>query len=123
MKKSYKAYSNRSYLAKEDFPKPEILTIEEVCEERVKANGKPEQSKLIIYFEGLEKGLVNNLTNGAALEAMIKAANPDIEDPENPQRWPGLRVEVFVDPSVMYQGKREGGIRLRPAPAQDDMPY
>jgi hypothetical protein len=104
--KSYKTYSDRAYLAKEDFPTPEVLTIQEVREERVKAQGKPEKSKVVLYFKGLDRGLINNLTNGQVLHGMSGS--------DDPERWVGQTVEVFVDPNVMFGGERKGGIRLRP---------
>jgi hypothetical protein len=122
MRPSYKSYSNRSYLAKEDFPVLEVHVVEEIKEELVKAPGKPEKPKLVVYFDGLEKGLVLNQANGAVLEAMVKAANPGIKDPDNPKHWVGLRIEIFADPNVMFGNERVGGLRLRPA-AEEPIPY
>jgi hypothetical protein len=110
-RKSYKSYSDSAYLRKEDFPAPEILTISEVREEEVTAPGKKPKKKLIIYFEEIEKGMVCNITNGDVLFEMTGSEYPD--------DWAGVRVVVWHDPSVMYGGKREGGLRLRkPTPAE-----
>jgi hypothetical protein len=108
---SYRRYRDSSYLRKEDFPSPEILTISEVCEEEVTAPGKKPKKKLIIRFEEIEKGMVCNMTNGDVLF--------EITGCEYPDDWVGVRVMVWHDPSVPYAGKRIGGLRLRkPTPAE-----
>jgi hypothetical protein len=106
--KSYKTYSDSAYLKKEDFPKPEIHTIEDVREEEVTAPGKKPKAKLILYFDGIDKGLVLNQANGDTLF--------EITGTDDPEQWFGTRVEVYNDHNVMYAGKKLGGIRLRQAP-------
>jgi len=105
--KSYKAYSDSTYLKKEDFPEPENLTIDEVREEEVTAPGRKPKRKLVLYFNGNEKGLVLNQSNGDTLF--------DVTGHDDPAKWVGQSVEVYHDPSVTYAGKRMGGIRLRKA--------
>jgi hypothetical protein len=108
--KSYKTYNDSPYLKKEDFPSPEVLTISEVREEQVTAPGEKPKRKLILYFKEIEKGLVLNKTHGDTLL--------EITGYEDPEKWIGTRVELYCDPSVMYAGKKVGGIRLRqPAPS------
>ena len=108
--KSYKTYNDSAYLKKEDFPKPEILTISEVREEEVTAPGKKPQTKIVLYLNEVEKGLVLNLANGEVLSGLTGT--------EDPEKWVGQRVEAYNDPHVMYAGKRVGGLRLRePAPS------
>ena len=103
--KSYKSYSDSAYLKKEDFPKPETLTIDEVREEEVTPLGGKPKLKLVLSFDGIDKGLVLNQANGDALFEMTGQ--------DDPAKWVGRRVEVYHDPSVTYAGKRVGGIRLR----------
>jgi hypothetical protein len=103
--KSYKSYSDCAYLKKEDFPKPETLTIDEVREEEVTAPGSKPKRKVVLYFKGIDKGLVLNQANGNALF--------DMTGQEDPEQWVGRNAEVYHDPNVTYAGKRVGGIRLR----------
>jgi hypothetical protein len=60
---------------------------------------------LVLFFDGTKKGLILNQTNGDALYDMTNA--------EDPTEWIGQRVELFVDDTVAYAGKRIGGVRLR----------
>ena len=103
--KNYRTYSDSAYLRKEDFPQPETLTIDEVREEEVTAPGNKPKRKLVLYFKGMDKGLVLNQANGDALFEMTGH--------EDPEKWVGQGVEVYHDPNVTYAGKRVGGIRLR----------
>jgi hypothetical protein len=107
--KSYKAYSDSRYLKKEDFPTPEVLIIIEVREEEVTAPGEKPKRRVVLYFDGKDKGLVLNQANGDALF--------ELTGYEDPEQWIDVRVEVYCDPNVKYAGKKVGGIRLRPPAA------
>ena len=39
----------------------------------------------------------------------------DMTGQDDPEEWIGERVELFVDDTVNYAGKRVGGVRLRKA--------
>jgi hypothetical protein len=109
--KSYRAYSDSRYLKKEDFPRPEVLTIIKVREEKVTAPGEKPKDKVVLYFNGKDKGLVLNQTNGDVLFELTGS--------EDPEKWIGVRVEVYCEPNVPYAGKKVGGVRLRePPPAE-----
>jgi hypothetical protein len=104
--RSYKTYGNSRYLKKEDFPSPRILTIGTAREEEVTVRGGEPKEKIILYFEEIEKGLVSNMAHGDTLFAITGSDDPD--------KWVGAKVEVYVNPNVEFGGKKEGGIRLRP---------
>jgi hypothetical protein len=36
--------------------------------------------------------------------------------------WMGRNVEVFADPSIMFRGKRTGGVRVRALPLERKLP-
>jgi hypothetical protein len=111
--KSYRTYNDSAYLKKEDFPEPETLTISEVREEEVTAPGKKPKQKIILYFDGMNKGLVLNQANGDALF--------ELTGYDDPEKWIGTRVQVYCDPNVKYAGKKVAGIRLR-KPALAEVP-
>jgi hypothetical protein len=106
MKSSYRDYSDRLYLQKEDFPQPRDLTVSDVRDAEVASPGAKPKLKVIIGFKELEKALCSNPTNNAVLA--------ELSGSDNPKDWVGLRVRGWNDPDVYFQGKRTGGIRLVP---------
>ena len=105
--KSYKSYTrDGAFLSKADVIPPVTWTVSNASEQIVTTPGKQPATKLILYFqESTKKGLVVNATNGDTLCAMTGS--------EDPERWVGTRVEIYVDEAVKYAGKTTGGIRVR----------
>ena len=105
-------FRNSTYLTQRDIemlpPKDRILTIDHVEAERV---GDEKDLKLVTYFVTLDKGLVTNMTNGEVIAEIAGSTKTDA--------WRGVDVEIYVDPTVGYGGKRTGGIRLRPIPTKE----
>ncbi len=96
-----------NFLKKEDIPYPTQATIRSVTQEEIKGDNGNEL-KATINFVGNLKPMVLNKGNAVILE---EAYGDDSDD------WHGKTVEIYVDPNVMFGGKRVGGIRLRvPAP-------
>jgi hypothetical protein len=60
--------------------------------------------KLILFLDGFDKAMVLNATNKDVLVDKLG---------RNPANWGGATIGLFVDPNVMYQGKRTKGLRLR----------
>jgi hypothetical protein len=87
----------------------------EVAELRQDSGGT--RRKFVVHFEGLDKGLVLNVTNASVLrDALGKDA----------RRWVGADIGILVEP-VTFGSKRVDGLRLRvlakpttaaPAPAK-----
>ena len=103
-----------NYLKSEYFSKGEEmnLTIKDVKIERV---GREEdiEKKIVVYFSGLradlsEKGLGMNKVNA---EAIVEIAKTKIVE-----QWVGVQVCLYIDPNVMFGGKRVGGIRIKAVP-------
>ncbi len=65
--------------------------------------GQDKESKPIIYFVGVQKGLVLNKTNGTAIAEIHGKATED---------WVGKEVELFSR-LVPFQGKDVPAIRVR----------
>lgn len=98
-----------NYLKSEQLMHDLIVTVKEVKVKFLGQEGNPER-KLIVYFNGLpqelaEKGLALNKINA---EAISETANS-----RDYTKWAGLKLCLYVDPNVMYGGKRVGGIRVR----------
>ena len=106
MGKSYKRFvGNAKYLKKEDIPSPVNTSILFTKEEEVTAPGKGTQTKLVLYFDGLKKGLVINGVNGKALE--------DITGTGDYEQWSDKPIQLYTDPDVTFGNKQVGGIRIR----------
>jgi len=100
------------YLSKDDVPAPTIGVIERIVIETL-GQGDDQEIKPVMYFSsGPPKPMVVNNTNWTNVEAVYG---------DESDNWIGKTIEVWVDPSVVYGGKRLGGLRLR-APAGDHAP-
>jgi hypothetical protein len=93
-----------SYLKKEDAATPLRLVIETVTMEDVNTDDGKEKKAVMHFADGRSKPMILNRSNWSILE---EAYGLDSDD------WSGRPVEVCIDPSVMYAGKRIGGLRVR----------
>ena len=62
----------------------------------------------IAYFNEPIKPLVLNATNSKTLKGLC-GGSAFVED------WAGISVQLYIDPSVKFQGN-EGGVRIHPSP-------
>lgn len=100
------------YLSKDDIKTPTTGTIARVVNETL-GQGDDQEIKPVMYFSsGIDKPMVVNATNWINVEAIYG---------DESDNWIGKQVEVWVDPSVSFGGKRIGGLRLR-QPAQHAAP-
>ena len=65
--------------------------------------GSDKEEKLVVYFEGKEKGLVLNKTNATMIE--------EITGTDETDEWPGTKI-VLKPAWVDFQGKRVPAIRV-----------
>jgi hypothetical protein len=91
-----------SYLKQDDFDEPAVLTISGAEGTRFEDEDK---EKLVLYFDELDKGLVCNATNITLLISLT--GSDDTDD------WVGKQVTVYADKSIMFAGKKVGGLRIR----------
>lgn len=96
------------FLKQEDIQKPILVTIKTVEQFSV---GKDDEAtmKWGMTFHEIDKPLTLNVSNITTLESYLG------DDTDN---WIGKQTVVFVDPDVMYAGKKVGGIRVRPPKGQ-----
>ena len=91
-------------MSKDDIPSPTIGTIARVVNETL-GQGDDQEVKPVMYFSaGITKPMVINNTNWMNVEAVYG---------DESDNWTGNQIEVWVDPSVAFGGKRIGGLRLR----------
>jgi hypothetical protein len=116
MGKSYRRFvGNAKYLKKEDIPSPIDTSILWIKEEEVTTPGKGTETRLVLYFDKLKKGLVLNMTNFQKLE--------ELTGTDDCEKWVDVPVQLYVDPDVTYGGKKTGGIRIRkPEPGSAPVP-
>jgi len=63
------------------------------------------EKKFVLTFEETDKGLPLNAGNLREVANISKADDTD--------DWAGTRVVVYWDPSVMFAGRKTGGMRIR----------
>ncbi len=90
-----------TWLNADDVKAPQVITVTDVLEEKVGS-----EKKLVLYFEGSEQGVALSKTCINQLEEIFKSDETD--------EWMGCKATMFNDKSVMYEGKKVGGIRFRP---------
>lgn len=97
------------FLSKDDVRAPTVCIIEKVINETL-GQGEDQEIKPVMYFQsGVSKPMVINNTNWMSVEDLYGDESDD---------WPGKAIEIWVDPSVSFGGKRIGGLRLRAPQAQ-----
>ena len=103
MKRSDAFPSN--YIGKDDVPDPVIAIIDDVERQPIRNDaGGTDDKPVMTFAHGQFKPLILNNINWMTLE---DAYGEDSDD------WRGKPVEIYVDPSVMFAGRRVGGVRLR----------
>ena len=108
------------FLKKEDVDPPKLVTIRGFSQQNAGRDDSPEMKWTMSFIE-LSKPMVMNSTN---LQLCAQALGSDDTD-----HWIGKQVVLYNDPSVQFQGKLIGGIRIRApkkkpaaAPAQSAPP-
>ncbi len=107
-----KDLKNSNFLTKEDVEPPVLVTIKGYKQENMARDGEPERLKWVLDLHEFEKPMALNMTNGLILESIT--GSPEADD------WIGKQVMLYNDPTIMYQGKLTGGIRIRAVQTQAD---
>jgi hypothetical protein len=92
------------FLKKEDVDPPKLVTICGFSQQNAGRDDAPEMKWTMSFIE-LPKPMVMNSTN---LQLCAQALGSDDTD-----HWIGKQVVLYNDPSVQFQGKLIGGIRIR----------
>jgi len=94
-------YSGSKYLKAADLNGGDkFVTVDRVVEEEV---GLEKDRKPVVYFNGLQKGLVLNKTNADRLAHKLG---------DETSAWRGATVELYSE-LVSYQGQKMEGVRVR----------
>ena len=93
-----------SYLKQDDVEDSPVVTISGA--EGVQFEDE-DKEKLVLHFEEFDKGMVLNATNINLLTSLFGSDETD--------DWTGKQVTLFADKTIMFGGKRVGGIRVKSA--------
>ena len=98
------AYGSK-FLSSSDIGDRKIKTkIAKVRQEEMRADNGKTRKKFVLFLDGIDKPMVLNATNKDALVSALG---------KKPAGWIGSTIGLYVDPNVMFAGKRTSGLRLR----------
>ena len=98
------AYGSK-YLSAPDIGTRKVRTkIIKVRKARLRGSDGTERTRFVLFFQGLDKGLVLNAVNKDRVVADLGRV---------PAKWENASVGIYVDPDVVFGGKKTGGIRLK----------
>jgi len=103
-KRNIHSVKKSNYLTRADVDPAILVTIREVFEEELDTPKGPE-FKWVCYFDELEKGTVLNWINSQTIAKIL--------DSESFDDWPGGKIVLYDDPTVMFGQQMVGGIRVR----------
>lgn len=92
------------YIGKDDVKNGVTTKIKDVDTAMVKGDGGDECKTIMFFSDPAIKPLILNTINWMTLEDAYGEESDD---------WRGRPVELYVDPNVMFAGKRVGGVRVR----------
>lgn len=97
--------SQSKYLKKPDVTPDLTVVIESYSYDNLAQQGQPEDMMYCLHFQGDVKPFVLNKTNGELIAMTLGSKDLD--------HWIGKQITLYVDPTVPFQGKIVGGIRVR----------
>ena len=100
---SWDSMAESRFLKQSDFEQPTLCTIASYDKTNVAPENESPEVKWVVYFAGYEKGLVLNAVNRQTLGELYPSPEDSIGQP----------IVVYVDDSIMFGGKKVGGVRLR----------
>jgi hypothetical protein len=106
---------NSKFLAKQDCEPAILRTISGVNAYNVAMENAPEELKHCLEFE--EEGTKPMVLNSTNAQLIAQITGSDETD-----EWVGQKVVLFNDPSIAFQGRLVGGIRVRAPKKQAAVP-
>lgn len=97
------AFLGGSHLKQHDVPTATLVTVTDTSSVDFE---DPPETKMVLHFAELEKGLVMNKTNISVAIATFGSSDTS--------QWKGKQIILYADPSISFGGKVVGGLRLRP---------
>lgn len=105
---------NSDYLTKDDTtPEGRILTVSGFRRVTLRGDNGADEQRVVLTFSENVKPMVLNRSNAELLElATGESTTEGVR---------GKRICVYRDDSVMYGGRRVGGLRIRSAPQSEQL--
>ncbi len=100
----YRSMFDRDYLGAWDLPHDVTVTISKVEAKKLRNGSSKANTKPVLYFQGKEKGMACNKTNGKTIAAMY---GNDVE------KWVGKRITLYATTTTFGSDTVEC-IRIRP---------
>ena len=91
------------FLGKADVQTPIVGVVELVQMQDIKCDHGNESKPVMFFSNGIKPFILNN-TNWMVIEDSYG---------DDSDKWAGQQVEMYFDPSIMFGGKRAGGVRVR----------
>lgn len=92
-----------NYISKSDVGRGLLLTIKNYEKKNV-GIGK-QDIQYVFYFDEHAKGFILKPTNGKLIASI--AGSADFDD------WIGVKIVLYIDPTIEFGGEIKGGIRVR----------
>lgn len=107
-----KIVSDPNYLGEADFQENEekIVTIARVADRVEVQTNRGKEKKAAVYFRENLKPMILNATRSKAIAKV--AGSPYFED------WPGVMIQLYIDPNVEAFGEIVSAVRVRPRKPQ-----
>jgi hypothetical protein len=93
------------FLKKEDVQAGVLLTIQSVVQKNVAKQGADPEMKWCLTFVEEDKPFVLNSTNIQLCQAIFGSDDTD--------EWLNRQIVLYTDPTIQFQGKVIGGVRVR----------
>lgn len=102
----WRDFFESDYLASWDIDKDTLVTIKGFKYEEVTGEKGRKDRCLVAYFEGIDKGMIVNVTNSKTISTLLNSIYP--------VDWVGKQIVIYVDANVQMKGEKVGGLRVRP---------
>ena len=99
--------SQSNYLSKEDVGTGMLVQIAYMTQDQVEGDNSQVKQKAVLHFNGDIKPLIMNQVNKELLKQITGA--------QTLGQLKGKQVILYNDPTIMFQGRMTGGIRIKAA--------
>lgn len=96
--------SGATFLTKDDVAEPQVVTIQKFTREEVGQDADARVKTIVHWKEDMRP-----LVAGPTVINQIRA----VTGAERPKEAIGKKIELYLDPTIVFKGKVTGGVRVR----------